>query len=79
MKNGCDAKDALTNIYRRIEKMNPMCSLECVGDRHKGTFLRRAVLSESWATDSCAQYTANQNMSFATLYQLLTAAIVQQQ
>jgi hypothetical protein len=32
MKNGCETKDALTNIYRRIEKLNPMCSPECVGD-----------------------------------------------
>jgi DNA-binding FrmR family transcriptional regulator len=76
--NGADAKEALTTIYRRIEKLNPMCSPECVGDRHKGTFLRRAVLSEQWSSDACAQYTANQGMSFATLYQLLTAAIVQQ-
>jgi hypothetical protein len=77
IRTGCDTKDALSNIYRRIEKLNPMCSPKCLGDRHKGTFLRRAVLSESWSTDACAQYTAKQNMS--TLYQLLTAAIIQQQ
>jgi Zinc knuckle len=82
LKSVPDTKEALVAIYRRIEKLNPMCSPEFVGDRHKGSFLRHAVLSEAWARcvlRACAQYTASQNMTFATLYQLLNSAIVQQQ
>jgi hypothetical protein len=79
LKSIPDTKEALSAIYRRIEKLNPMCSPECVGGRHKRSFLRRAELPETWATDACAQYTTNQNMTFAMLYQLLMLAIVQQQ
>jgi hypothetical protein len=79
LKSVPDTKEALVAIYRRIEKLNPMCSPEFVGDRHKGSFLPHGVLSEECSTDACAQYTASQNMTFATLYHLINSAIVQQQ
>jgi hypothetical protein len=55
-----------------------MCSPEFVGARHKGNFLRKAVLSENWAKNACFHYTANQHVTFSMLHQLLTAALVQQ-
>jgi hypothetical protein len=79
LKSIPDTKEALMAIYRRNEKLNPMSSPECVGDGHKESFLGRAVLSETWATEAFAQYTTSQNMTFGMLFQPLMSAIVQQQ
>ena len=69
-------RDALDSLYKTIERSMPHVLEARSGDRNAGMFLRRAVLSETWAAHPCQQFTQDSTMTFAQFHAALTSAIV---
>ena len=69
-------REALDALYKTIERSMPHVLDARSGDRNAGMFLRRAVLSETWAAHPCQQFTQDPRMTFAQFHAALTSAIV---
>lgn len=74
-----DPKRALDHIYNAITRKGPLGDPAHRSDRSLGTYLRKAVLTETWAAIPAQDFANDPSVTLSELHQALISAIVTEQ